>query len=78
LIMYVLLSSWLSEELELPRICIPFTPPSPEYMSVEEIAKRAPNLSYHVYLADPKSTREIDANVRQDNFIIREVHLRDH
>ena len=44
-------------------ISIPYTPPSLEYISIREIAKRWPQLSYQVYFANPKSTQEIEANV---------------
>jgi len=49
--------------ISISRISAPFTPPSSEYISVEDIAIRRPNLSYQVYFADPKSTHEIEANV---------------
>jgi soluble epoxide hydrolase/lipid-phosphate phosphatase len=41
---------------------LPYTPPSPTYVPVQEIAKRAPNLGYQMYLADARSTADIEAN----------------
>jgi soluble epoxide hydrolase / lipid-phosphate phosphatase len=42
---------------------LPYTPPSPVYIPVQEMATRAPNLGYQVYLNDARSTAEIEANV---------------
>ena len=42
---------------------LPYTPPSPAYISVEEIVKRAPNLGYQAYLADKRAIADIEANV---------------
>lgn len=42
---------------------VPYTPPSPVYIPVEEIVKRAPNLGYQAYLADQRSTADIDSNL---------------
>lgn len=46
------------------RLSIPFTPPSPEYVPVKEIARRLPQLTYQVYFANPKSTDDLDVHVR--------------
>jgi soluble epoxide hydrolase/lipid-phosphate phosphatase len=43
---------------------LPYTPPSLTYVPVQEMAKRAPNLGYQMYLADPRSTADIEANAR--------------
>lgn len=51
---------WL---LNIDRLSVPYTPPSPEYIRVEEVAKRVPNLGYQVYFADKRSTTEIETNV---------------
>lgn len=50
---------------------VPYTPPSREYIYIEEVAKRAPNLGYQVYFASPKSSLEILVNVGGHvNFIV--------
>lgn len=46
---------------------VPYIPPSPEYLPVEEVVQRAPNLGYQVYFANPKSSSDIDANVKSGN-----------
>jgi soluble epoxide hydrolase/lipid-phosphate phosphatase len=43
----------------------PYTPPSPAYIPVEEIVRRAPNLGYQAYLADKRSTADIEANLER-------------
>ena len=42
---------------------LPYTPPSPVYIPVQEMAERAPNIGYQVYLADARSTADIETNV---------------
>ena len=47
------------------RLSVPFNPPTSVYVSLEELAERRPKLAYQTYLANPQTTREIEANVRQ-------------
>ena len=42
---------------------VPYTPPSREFIPLEEIVKRAPNLAYQLYFASFKSNLEILAHV---------------
>ena len=42
---------------------LPYTPPSPVYIPVQEMAERAPNIGYQAFLADARSTAVIEANV---------------
>ncbi|KAF8329017.1 epoxide hydrolase [Amanita rubescens] len=51
--------------LALVMMSLPYTPPSPTYIPVQEIAKRAPNLGYQMYLADARSTADIEANLER-------------
>ncbi|KAK2466015.1 hypothetical protein APHAL10511_001656 [Amanita phalloides] len=51
--------------LALVMMSVPFTPPSPAFMSVQEMADRAPHLGYQVYFADQRSTAEIEANLER-------------
>lgn len=48
----------------LIRLSVPYTPPSPAYLPVEEVARLAPNLGYQVYFSSQRSTKDIEANVR--------------
>ena len=50
--------------LDVYRLSIPFTPPMPVYVPVEEMARRVPSLGYQVYFADEASTPEIEKDVR--------------
>jgi soluble epoxide hydrolase/lipid-phosphate phosphatase len=45
------------------RLSVPFYPPAPEYIPMDEMVRRVPNFGYQKYLADPKSAAEIDQNV---------------
>ncbi|KII94869.1 hypothetical protein PLICRDRAFT_98013 [Plicaturopsis crispa FD-325 SS-3] len=55
---------WYPERLlALIMMSVPFTPPAPVYIPIEEVAERVPNLAYQVYFADPSSTREIEENL---------------
>jgi hypothetical protein len=45
------------------RMSVPFTPPSPKFIPIEEVARRHPTLGYQVYFASENSTPEIVANV---------------
>jgi len=51
--------------LALVMMSLPYTPPSPVYMPVQEMAERAPNIGYQVYLADARSTADIEANLER-------------
>uniref|UniRef100_A0A0W0GB13 AB hydrolase-1 domain-containing protein n=1 Tax=Moniliophthora roreri TaxID=221103 RepID=A0A0W0GB13_MONRR len=48
--------------LALVILSVAYTPPSPIYISVEEVAKRAPDLGYMVYFSDRRSTKQIEDN----------------
>ncbi|KDR84029.1 hypothetical protein GALMADRAFT_236620 [Galerina marginata CBS 339.88] len=50
--------------LALVMMSVPYTPPSREYIPVQEVARRAPNLGYQVYFASPKSSVEILAYLK--------------
>ena len=45
------------------RFSVPFTPPSPEYISPEEAARRIPNFTYQVYFSKEHSTKQLEENV---------------
>lgn len=47
----------------LVALSIPYYPPPPQYIPIDEAAKRMPTIGYQVYFADERSTAEIDANV---------------
>jgi soluble epoxide hydrolase/lipid-phosphate phosphatase len=49
--------------LGLIILSIPYTPPSPVYISIEEVARRVKDLGYQVYFADDSSTQEIESNL---------------
>lgn len=51
--------------LALVLLSVPYTPPSPIYLPIEEVAKRAPNLGYQVYFASQKSTKAIEEELRK-------------
>ncbi|KAF8607513.1 alpha/beta-hydrolase [Ceratobasidium sp. AG-I] len=44
-------------------LSVPFYPPAPEYVPMDEMVRRIPNFGYQKYLADPKSSAEIDQNI---------------
>jgi soluble epoxide hydrolase/lipid-phosphate phosphatase len=52
---------------------VPYTPPSRQYVPVEEVARRAPNLGYQVYLANQRSSMEVLAHVRPISFLLRNL-----
>ncbi|KAF8969334.1 epoxide hydrolase [Flammula alnicola] len=54
-----------SRLLALVIMSVPYSPPSREYIPVEEVARRAPNLGYQVYFASPKSNLEILAYLKK-------------
>jgi hypothetical protein len=45
------------------RLSVPFTPPTKEYLSLQDLVKKVPNLAYQLYFANPKLMEEIEANV---------------
>ncbi|KAF8640130.1 hypothetical protein AX17_001366 [Amanita inopinata Kibby_2008] len=49
--------------LALAILSVPYTPPSPVYLPIQEVARRAPNLGYQVYFADNRSTKEIEIHL---------------
>ncbi|KIM46450.1 hypothetical protein M413DRAFT_441542 [Hebeloma cylindrosporum] len=51
--------------LALVMMSVPYTPPSRQYIPVEEVARRAPNLGYQVYFAAPRSSSEILAHLNK-------------
>jgi len=53
--------------LALIMLSVPFTPPTHQYISIQELAERIPTFGYQVYFDDPRSTREIEANL--DKFL---------
>ncbi|KAB5595358.1 hypothetical protein CTheo_1230 [Ceratobasidium theobromae] len=44
-------------------LSVPFYPPAPEHIPMDEMVRRVPSFGYQKYLADPKSAAEIDQNV---------------
>ncbi|KAJ7498563.1 alpha/beta-hydrolase, partial [Mycena latifolia] len=42
---------------------VPYTPPAPGPMSLADVAKRAPNLGYQLFLASPDAAPTIEANL---------------
>lgn len=44
-------------------LSVPYTPPRPDYLSLQEVVKRVPNYGYQLYFADPSSTAEIESKV---------------
>jgi soluble epoxide hydrolase / lipid-phosphate phosphatase len=45
------------------RFSVPFSPPTKQYIPLEDVVKKVPNYAYQLYFADPESTQEIEANV---------------
>jgi len=57
---------WQSHRvLALVMLSVPYTPPSPVYLPIEEVAIKAPNLGYQVYFASQKSTKAIEAHLKK-------------
>jgi len=50
--------------LALAMLSVAYTPPSRNFISLEEVVKRAPNLGYQLYFASDKSNLEILAHLR--------------
>lgn len=49
--------------IALVMLSIPYIPPTIEYMSVEEVARKFPSYGYQVYYASESSTSEIEENL---------------
>ncbi|KAF8076693.1 epoxide hydrolase [Lyophyllum atratum] len=47
----------------LIMLSVPYTPPSPKYISIEDVGKLAPNLGYQADFANPTTTSEIETNL---------------
>ncbi|KAF8685518.1 Ndr family [Rhizoctonia solani] len=45
--------------------CVPFFPPSPQYIPLEKFSEQFPNMEYQVFLASPESTAILDANAER-------------
>ncbi|KAK1223333.1 hypothetical protein PQX77_013810 [Marasmius sp. AFHP31] len=55
---------WHHERLlALVILSVAYTPPSPVYLPIEEVAKRAPDLAYMVFFNDRRSTKIIESNL---------------
>ncbi|KAJ7639242.1 epoxide hydrolase [Roridomyces roridus] len=55
---------WYPERLlALALFSVPFTPPSRGVVSLEHVAKRAPNLGYQLFLASPQAAPTLEANL---------------
>jgi len=51
--------------LALAMLSVPYTPPSGNFTSVEDLVKYAPNLGYQLYFASDKSNLEILAHLKK-------------
>ncbi|KAF5321645.1 hypothetical protein D9619_000575 [Psilocybe cf. subviscida] len=57
---------WHPERLHaLVMLSVPYSPPSREYLPLEEVARRAPDLGYQLYFASSKSSYEILAHLQK-------------
>ncbi|KAF8709508.1 Ndr family, partial [Rhizoctonia solani] len=55
---------WYPERVRaVIALSVPFYPPAPEYIPMDEMIRRVPKFGYQKYLADPKSAAEIHQNV---------------
>ncbi|CAE6463596.1 unnamed protein product [Rhizoctonia solani] len=45
------------------NLCIPFAPPSPQYISLEKYIELLPNFQYQSFFASPESAAILDANL---------------
>lgn len=43
---------------------VPYTAPTPKYMSLEDVVRHYADFSYQLYFANDKSAGEIESNVR--------------
>ncbi|KAF8499980.1 alpha/beta-hydrolase [Gautieria morchelliformis] len=54
---------WYPDRIHaLVALSIPFTPPRPDYLTLEQIVERLPIFGYQLYFNDPSSTKEIENN----------------
>jgi len=51
--------------LALGMLSVPFTPPTKQYYSLEDVVKKIPNYEYQLYFANPESTKEIEAKLER-------------
>ena len=49
--------------MDLLRLSVPFTAPTPKYMSLEDVVRHYEDFSYQLYLSNDESTAEIESNV---------------
>ncbi|THV08242.1 epoxide hydrolase [Dendrothele bispora CBS 962.96] len=57
---------WHPDRLHaLVILSVPYTPPTPQYMPVEKVAKLAPDLAYQAYFASAQSSKDLDAHLLQ-------------
>ncbi|CEL62395.1 Bifunctional epoxide hydrolase 2 OS=Sus scrofa GN=EPHX2 PE=2 SV=1 [Rhizoctonia solani AG-1 IB] len=54
--------------------CVPFFPPSPQYIPLEELSKQSPNMEYQVFFASPESTELLDAHVSNNQTFLLFMH----
>lgn len=47
----------------LVRLSVPFTAPTPKYMSLEDVVRHYEDFAYQLYLSNDESTAEIESNV---------------
>ncbi|CAE6419337.1 unnamed protein product [Rhizoctonia solani] len=45
------------------NLCVPFAPPTPQYIPMEKYIELLPNFQYQAFFASPESTSIVDANV---------------
>lgn len=58
-----IISSYYYSFIAYSRISVAYTPPTRTYVSIEDVAKLAPNLTYQAYFNSQKSTKELERNV---------------
>jgi soluble epoxide hydrolase/lipid-phosphate phosphatase len=55
---------WHPDRLKgLALLSVPYTPPSPVYIPIEQVVQIAPNLEYQAYFARQEATKDLDLNV---------------
>ena len=57
---------------------IPFTPPSRQYIPLEDVVKLAPNLGYQLFFAHQNSTTVIEENVAINSYFRHAAHAHKH
>ncbi|XP_006456768.1 hypothetical protein AGABI2DRAFT_78715 [Agaricus bisporus var. bisporus H97] len=50
--------------LALAMLSVPYIPPSPVYLPLEEVARKSPNLGYQLFFGSQQSTKIIEVNLR--------------